>query len=179
MSEGVPPSHPHPLVGDGGVGQPVGVGDAHGVRRQLLSVLQDALYRRAAGAGRVGTFRNSLRDLAGQRLRVVPVVGERDLHLDGLAGVAIAQGVGGAGRALNVNVVGHPLVSEGRVVEPVGVGNARGVRRQRLTYLGGAADGGSAGGRGVGRRSRRHRHRSRAGQCLPVAPVVGEGHPGP
>ena len=59
---------------------------------------------------------------------VVRVVVEGHAHLDGLALVPIGQGVGGAGCALDVRVVGHPLVAESHVVQPVLVSNARGVR---------------------------------------------------
>ena len=46
-------------------------------------------------------------------------------------------------------VIPDPLVAVGNVVQPVLVVDVRGVRRQDLTDLGGPADGGQAGGRGL------------------------------
>ena len=64
---------------------------------------------------------------ARQALLVACVVGKGHPHLDGPAFVAIGQCIGGVGRALNVRVVGQPLVGEHSVGKAVGVGDARDV----------------------------------------------------
>ena len=86
----------------------------------------------------------------------------------------VGQGVTGTGGPVDVRPSSHPLVGVRNVVQPVLVGDCRRIRRQRLVYLGRAADGGRSRGFAVGCRSyclRRH-----AGQGLGVVPVVGEGH---
>ena len=105
------------------------------------------------------------------------VVGEGHPHLEGLAQVGVAQGVGARILARNVGlraVHPDPLV---RVIgggQPVGVGNARGRGRQRLAHLGRARDGRRA-RRGDVRHSRERRRR-RAGACLLAAQDVDEAH---
>ena len=60
--------------------------------------------------------------LAGERLRVVGVVAERHPHFDGLGEVGQDQRVAGFGGAVDVAVVGEPLVAERHAGQPVCVG---------------------------------------------------------
>ena len=91
--------------------------------------------------------------VASQRLGIARIVGEGHDHLDGLARVSRHQGVCGVRCAEYAHVArpaaGDPLVGEVRVVQPVGVRNAGGLRRQRLAYLGSARDGRRTCGRTV------------------------------
>ena len=125
--------------------------------------------------GLPGLRRRRSRGRAGQRLFVGSVVGEGHPHLDRLANVVSHKRVGGGGLALNVRVVSQPLVAEHGVGQSVLVGDARGVRRQRLAHLDRTADGGRSRCKAV--RPGRHRRRRRAGQRLFVGSVVGEAHP--
>ena len=117
------------------------------------------------------------------------VVGEGDPDCEGPALIGWGQFVGrarlsryfdvdvvaGSGVCVDDRLVVEPLVLEGCVGQPVGVINRRGVRRQRLADLGRPRDSGKARRSVFGRG--RHGHRRRAGQCLLVVGVVGEGHP--
>ena len=113
------PSDGHGVVGDDGSGQSRGLGWRLG-----------------------GRHRGSCR--AGQRLPVVSVISKADLHLDCLALIGFNQGVARPCGMLDVRVcttvVSYPLVAEGHIGQPVGVRDARGVRRQGLPHLGVAAD---------------------------------------
>ena len=60
------------------------------------------------------------------------------------------EGVAGAGGPRDVRPAGDPLVAVGDAGQPVLVGDARYLRRQRLAHLGRTADGGRARGRAVG-----------------------------
>ena len=91
-----------------------------------------------------------------QLLVVARIVGEADLYLDGLARVGGNKGVRGSGCPVDLGVVGEPPVGEGRAV-PAVVGYAGGVGGEGLPHLGGAADGGSARGRGVRPRNDQHK----------------------
>ena len=90
---------------------------------------------------------------AGQGLLVAAVVDEGHSDLDGLALVGVYELVGRVGRLLYIrigcSVTGYPLVGERFAAQTVGVGNARYARRQRLSHLCRATDGGRAGRRGV------------------------------
>ena len=99
------------------------------------------------------------------------------LNLDGLALVGLGQGIGLARSSRYVGVGGEPLVAKDGVVEPVGVGYADGLRRERFPNLDDPGDGGHTRSRVIGQAS--NRIRCRAGQRLLVARVVGEGdlHP--
>ena len=57
------------------------------------------------------------------------VVGEGYLHRYGLALVCVGQRVGAVGGVRNSRLLSLPLVGEGSVVQPVGVGDSGGVRR--------------------------------------------------
>ena len=78
------------------------------------------------------------RRLAGKRLFVAPVVGVGHPDLDGPAAVARGEDVGRTGRVQDVRVgvpvVGHPLIAEDCVVQPVRVGDGGGARRQSLVH---------------------------------------------
>ena len=170
-----------PLVGEGSVAEAVVVGYAGGVGGEGLAHLGGAGDGgRTCGrvVGRRGSRGHRARPGAGELLVVAGVVGEGHPHFDGLARVGGNKGVAAGGGAVDLGVVGEPLVGEGSVVEAVIVGYAGGVGGEGLAHLGGAGDGGQPGGRGVGRRrSRGHRARPGAGELLAVAGVVGEGHP--
>ena len=90
-----------PLVGEGGIGQPVRVGDARGARRQRLSHLGRTSDGGRAGRGAVGRRHYQSR-LGGQRLGIPPVVGERHPDLDTRVCVSGHQSVGGARRPADV-----------------------------------------------------------------------------
>ena len=98
------------------------------------------------------------RGRAGQGLLVAAVVGEGHSDLDEPALVGLYELVGRVRRILYIrtgcSVTGYPLVGERFAAQTVGVGNAGDARRQRLSHLRRAADGGRAGGRGVGCRLR-------------------------
>ena len=148
----------NPLVGERSVFQPVRIGDAEGVRRERLAYVRRSSDDRFAGGGVVGCLlldskADRLRRLAGQGLLVPVVVGETALHFDGFAIVGCYEGIGGVRRTRDVRVrgpvVSYPLVAVGNVGQPIGVGNAGGVRRQRLSYVRRSSDGRRSGGRVV------------------------------
>ena len=86
---------------------------------------------------------------AGQRLLVARVVRERHPHLHRGALVRVGQRVARAGRPGDVSVVRQPLVGERRPRQPVGVGDGRRRRRQRLAHARRARNGWRARGGGV------------------------------
>ena len=96
--------------------------------------------------------RHCRRGRTGQRFGVAPVVGESHRDRDGPARVGAGQGVRGLGGADDGRAVGLPLVGEDNDAHPVGVGDTRDVRRERLAYLRRAADAGLTRGRTVGQR---------------------------
>ena len=106
-----------------------------------------------AGRSRRAVAKHGTRGHAGQGLLVAAVVDEGHSDLDGLALVGVYELVGRVGRLLYIrigcSVTGYPLVGERFAAQTVGVGNAGDDRRQRLSHLGSAADGGRAGGRAV------------------------------
>ena len=129
----------------------------------------------SSGGGEVaGRFRRAVaphgtRGRAGQSLLVAAAVGEGHSDLYEPALVGVYELVGRVGRLLYIrigcSVTGYPLVGERFAAQTVGVGNARYARRQCLTHLRRATDGGRAGGRGVGCRSRPSPHPVRALAC--------------
>ena len=105
--------HPDPLVRVADVGQPVGIHDGGGVRRQRLPDLRRARDRRLARRGGVRRRRpDGRRRRAGQRLDVAGVVGEAHRHLDHRVLVRRHQRVGACRRLGDVRlgggVSGHP-----------------------------------------------------------------------
>ncbi len=176
--------HPDPLVRVADAGQPVGIHDGGGDRRQRLPDLRRARDRRRARRKVVVRRRDGRRRLAGQRLGVAGVVGEAHPHRDRHALVVRHQRVGARRRPGDVRlsvVGGHPDpleagigVRKKGVRQPVHIHDVTHRRRQRLPDLRRARDRRRARRGGVGRR--RDDRRRLAGQRLGVAGVVGEAH---
>ena len=122
-----------PLVAEGGICKTVLIGDARRVPHFPASHLPGRLPLIVGTpvAGLLGSGRCRHRS-PWPRWSVTPrlpvIVGEAHLNLNGLTLVAIGQGVCGACCPADVHVVSQPLVSEGSVREPVGVGDPRCVR---------------------------------------------------
>ena len=164
-----------PLVTERRSSQSVSVRNPGGGGRQRLSDLGSATDGGSAGGRAIGAGRHRAGCRASQRLSVAFVIGEGHADLDGLARVAGNEDIGGARSALDFRVsAGQPLVTERRSGQSVSVGDTRSFHRQRLSDLGSATDGRSAGGRAIG--AGRHRAGCRASQRLSVAFVIGEGH---
>ena len=70
-------------------------------------------------------LRDRRRRRAGHRLLVAVIVGEGHMNLDGFARVCRNYGVAGGRGAVDVSIVGEPLVGEGCVGQAVRVGYAR------------------------------------------------------
>ena len=133
--------HPDPLVRVGGAGQPVGVGNAGGDRRQRLAHLRRARDGRRARRGGVRRSRERRRRRAGACLLAAQDVDEAHLDLDLLALLVGGQGVGARQRVGDVLLVRravgvhpHPLVGE-HVVQDVVIHDAVRQGRQHFTHL--------------------------------------------
>ena len=172
---------PDPLVAELGK-YPVDVRDRAPARLQALADGRGAGDRRPAGGGGVGHRRDEpVRWIggAGARLRVSPVVGEGQLHLDLHVLVGGVQEVAAGGRAgdiaLGPRIDPDPLVAE-RGRYPVGVRDRAPARLQALADGRRAGDLRRAGGGAVGRgQDGSARRKGGAGARLRVSRVVGEG----
>ena len=168
-----------PLVGEARVVQPVGVGDARRRGGQRLPDLRRPADRRRARRRRVQLWRRSdgIGRRARQALLVAGVVGEADPDLQPRALIGRHRRVGRAGRPINVGARADPLVGKTRVVQPVGVGDARRRGGQRRPDLRRPADRRRARRRRVSLRRAGDRRRRRVGE-LPPVPAPGADRPG-